>query len=137
MIVVEIFERSAAPRGPPRVARDRVSCERCQGGSARGAAGDQPRVKSNGCRESVPGSGLPHHDDRGHFITRRPAGGCRFRCRSPAALGPLNTRTASRRLLKEAGAESLSFQLWNRNVGRPLKYAPLGSSTSGARSGCT
>jgi hypothetical protein len=29
-----------------------VSCERCQGGSARGAAGDQPRVKSNGCRES-------------------------------------------------------------------------------------
>src|SRR4029077_7553958 len=38
--------------GDPTAGRDRVSCERCQGGSARGAAGDQPRVKSNGCRES-------------------------------------------------------------------------------------
>ena len=38
--------------GGPTAGRDRVSCERCQSGSARGAAGDQPRVKSNGCRES-------------------------------------------------------------------------------------
>ena len=28
----------------------------------------------------------------------------------------------ARRLLKEAGAESLSFQLLNRNVDQPLKY---------------
>src|SRR5438132_10460107 len=38
--------------GGPTAGRDRVSCERCQSGSARSTAGDQPRVKSNGCRES-------------------------------------------------------------------------------------
>src|SRR5258706_1203512 len=31
-------------------------------------------------------------------------------------------RAEGRRLLKEAGAESLSFQLLNRNVDQPFKY---------------
>ena len=32
------------------------------------------------------------------------------------------SRAEGRRLLKEAGAESLSFQLLNRNVDQPFKY---------------
>jgi hypothetical protein len=71
MIVVEIFERSAAPRGPPPGGEGRSELREVSRwfgtGRSRGSAARQvewlPRVG--------PGSGLPHHDDRGHFITRR------------------------------------------------------------------
>jgi peptide/nickel transport system substrate-binding protein len=47
------------------------------------------------------------------------------------------SRAEARRLLKEAGAEGLTFELLNRNIDQPYKYMALGSSTNGARSGST
>ena len=47
------------------------------------------------------------------------------------------SRAEARRLLKEAGAEGLSFELLNRGVDQPYKYVGTWLSISGARSGCT
>jgi peptide/nickel transport system substrate-binding protein len=47
------------------------------------------------------------------------------------------SRAEARRLLKEAGAEGLTFELLNRNVENHTSSTARGSSTNGARSVCT
>ena len=93
---------------------------RCAG-APRADPGDRPLARRAGAR---PRSPIVQHGRR-HRLSRLAAGGDQGGAAADRRLsGPTSRSRAPRRkrLLKEAGAEGLSFELLNRNVDQPYKY---------------
>ena len=82
--------------------------------------GDRPLARRAGAVED-----RDRQDRRRHRLSRLATGGDPARSwnRSPGIWPDIEkSRAEARRLLKEAGAEGLSFELLNRNVDQPFKY---------------
>ena len=104
----------------PDHAQPQEEAVRRRPGAPRAGAGDRPvarragagqdRQRADGGRHRLPG--LAAGGDQGGAARRWPATGPTSRSRAPRR----------KRLLKEAGAEGLTFELLNRNVDQPYKF---------------
>ena len=100
--------------------KPRQEAVRRRAGAARADPGDRPLARRPGAVEDRRRAHRRRHRLPGHAAGRRP----RSELQQIAGFWPdiEKSRAEAQRLLKEAGAEGLSFELLNRNVDQPYKY---------------